>query len=749
MSQARVSICVSVLNQSEWLKEMIASVIAQTFKEWELLIVDDGSTEDIKSAVESFDDKRIRYFRFPENKGIPHGPNYALTQAVGEYAQWLAADEIIGPDKLEIQVSYLDEHPGVDAVWGLPGYFNGHRLLPEAFGKRPEWEQYAIRAHNRSNEAWMRTLLNLESVPLGTCSMLARTKVLRDLGPMDESLKIFSDHELYCRFFSRGYIGVVLPYRWALDKMGSLDESVRVVNKDSSDKEYAYVKSKYPLVAPKSTGRITVGIPCFNHARFLPDAVNSVISQTRPVDEILILNDASTDNFEEVARELVAKDSRIKLMAFPENMGCQEAKTQMAYRAEGDFFIVLSADDTLAPEFVEKCMAEFEKNPWIEFVASQTDFIAEDGSEFKDSKHPAFTIQKAANRTREQWLEALRPGNVYFGAGIYRTRMISDVGGWKKEFKIIDDYEMYLKILQREPIAIVEEPLTHTRIHGKNQSIGISKEMGEELPWLYHAARKPYYRQLMKVVIATPFYELKGFSPYICSLVETIRLMNMMGIQWQFLELSGDSYVHRARNTMCDRFLQDPDATDLFFLDSDMSWNPDAFVKMCMLPDDIVGGSYPVKNGWDQWTSIPQMFEEQGAYHYKGRELGDGTALLKAFVLAGGFLRIKRHVLEKFREKYPDLWYTEPTTDPEKPDRRYTKFFAAEAVNGTFFGEDHWFSKHIREMGTEMFIYPNATITHFGVKGWVGNLDTHLKEQKRFSKSIETPVDQTTFKAVQ
>lgn len=727
----KVTICTSVLDQSELLRASMQSVIDQTFKEWQHVIVDDGSTEDIKAIVQSFNDPRIQYYRFPENRGVPHGSNFAFDQAIGEYVTWLAADERIGPDKLEVQVKYLDEHPGVHAVWGLPGYFAGQRVESEAFGARPQWEQYMLRAHNRSNEAWLRTLLNLEGVPLGTCSMLARRDVLKAIGPMDTNLKMFSDHEMYCRFFAAGYVGVVLPYRWALDQPATQGKSVREQNQATAAEELAYVRAKHQIPIPKSDGTITVGIPCFNHANYLTETVESILAQTKPVDEILILNDASTDNFDEVAQRLVAKDSRIKVMAFDENRGCQEAKTQMAYRAAGDFFMVLSADDLIAPTFVEKVMGEFEANPWIEFAATQTDFIDAEGKPFTDTAHAVFSIPQAIKRTREEWLSTLYPGNHYFGAGIYRTKMLSDVGGWQKEFGVIDDYEMYLKILQRENIGIVEEPLTHTRIHGKNKSINMEPAEAEKLPWLYHEARKSYYPQRMRVVIATPFYEVKAFSPYIVALVETIRLLQAHNIDWRFMELSGDSYVHRARNTMCDRFLSDPDATDLFFIDSDMSWDPWAFIKMCLLPDDLVGGSYPVKNGWDKWTSIPAMVEKEGAYHYHGRDLGDGTALLQAHVLAGGFLRIKRHVLERYREHYKDLWYVEPSTMPDKPDHRYTQFFAAEKGEGNaFYGEDHWFSGKIRGMNVPMFIYPNATISHYGLKDWTGNLDKWLKDKK-------------------
>ena len=731
----RVSICTSVLNQSEWLKESIASVVAQTYKDWELLILDDGSTEDIKSVVEAFNDKRIQYFKFEENQGVPHGSNFLLKKAVGEFVCLLAADEVIWEKKTEIQVAFLDANPKVDCVWGMPYRFNDQPIIGK-MGPRNEWEMVALRAHNRSRAAWIRTLLNLESIPIGGCSFMMRKKVMDELGGLDPNLTIFSDHELYVRFFQK-YTGVVIPYLVAKDKDINAG-SVRTMSQTKGLEQLNYVRAKHPLIIPPVDGKVTVAIPCFNHAKYLPDCVASVLNQTRQVDEILILNDCSTDDFKTVVLQFT--DPRIKVMAFDENRGMAEAHNQMAYRAIGDFTAFVSADDTIDPTYVEKCLAKFKENPWYEFVASQNDFMDENMKPMEvgedDFKRQLVNIPKCINRTREEWMEVMRPGNHYFGSGMYRTHIISEVGGWEKQFKVLTDYQMYLKLLARENIGIVEEPLTHTRIHSGNDS-RLNAERTRELPWLYHAAKKPFYRKLMKVVICTPFYELKGFSPYIASLTATIRLLTMYNIQWEFQELSGDSYVHRARNTMCDKFLENPDNTDLFFIDSDMAWDPMSFINMCLLPDPVVGGSYPVKNGWDNWTSIPQLKEVDGVQRLKGRNLPDGSALIEAHVLAGGFLRIKREVLERFREHYPDLWYREPSTRRDEPERKYTQFFAAQSEDHQFIGEDHMFSKRMREMGMPMFIYPNATIEHYGVKGWLGNFDKFLKGEHKKLEEVK------------
>jgi glycosyltransferase involved in cell wall biosynthesis len=477
-------------------------------------------------------------------------------------------------------------------------------------------------------------------------------------------------------------------------------------------------------------------------AEFVADAIRSVLNQTHPVDEILVLNDGSTDNLTEVLSQF---EGQIKYLAFDENRGQMEAQNQMLARAEGDFFVPLSADDILEPTYVEKCLKAFSENPFTEFVSTQADFIDKEGKPQPPNSHPFQSIEKASNKTQDQWKNRLYYGNVYFGAGMYRTYAAREVGGWRKDLGAINDYEIYLKLLQRENIFIVEEPLTHYRITGRNQSI-LSPEEGKKLKQYYHDAKKAFYRPRIKLIIATPFYELKGFSPYISSMVQTAKILTQLGMEFEFWELSGDSYVHRARNTICARFLEDPDATDLFFIDSDMQWNTEALINMVMLPEAIVAGSYPTKNNWGSWTSIPHFEEgEDGKKHPRGRVLPDGTALLLAFVVAGGFLRIKRKALLDYQNHYKDFRYKEPAADPAAPDRIYTEFFATQRDGEFLYGEDMLFSKRLREMGMEMWIYPNVNMGHFGIKGWVGNYHEHLKGNMKAQEPFIENVNHRTL----
>jgi len=716
----KVSVCTSVLNQSAFLKRMIESVRAQTFQDWELIIVDDGSTEDIESLVRGFSDERIVLHKFEKNRGIPHGLNYSFTLAKGDYVQPLSADEWISTDKLEVQVAYLDANPEVGCVWGLPG--------KGEMGKRPVWEQNVLRAHNRSREQWIRTLITMDQIPIGGASLLMRRGIMDELGGFDPQFFHCSDLELFVRFFLK-HEGRILPYRFAdADQHPGMLTAPSPENAIRFQEDVKKLHAKHKIILP-SVGRVTVGIPVRNGAHMIKKALDSLMAQTIQDFDIVVLDDASTDD---LTAALADYANRIKYLKVEENIGIARAVNTLAAQCETEFFVSLACDDWLEPTFIERCLKEFVSDPFLELVASQTDFYDKDLKEIAPLSVDVQRIERACNKTREAWLHRLYYGNVYFGVGMYRVSALLETGGFDKDAGVLMDYDKYIALLQRNNIKIIEENLTHTRIHDGNASMGPGKFTPQWLLGKYSEIRRRYYQPRMKVVIATPFYELRGFSPYISSLVMTAQLLTRMNVEFVFWELSGDSYVDRAKNTLFCKFLEDPDNTDLFMIDSDMQWDPMAIPQMLQQPEDILMASYPQKNMWETWTCVPELKEEGGKHFPVGRTLPDGSAILKAQYLAGGFLRIKRTALEKFQEKYSELHYFDPAADPTTPARKYTEFFTCERaeLNGQMmrWGEDRVFGKRMAAIGVDSWIYPNVQIGHYGIKGWMGNYDTFLRK---------------------
>lgn len=230
----------------------------------------------------------------------------------------------------------------------------------------------------------------------------------------------------------------------------------------------------------------------------------------------------------------------------------------------------------------------------------------------------------------------------------------------------------------------------------------------------------------LKLQISTPFYMQQEFSHYGDSMFETARLLAYTGVEFQKQSLNGDSYIDRAKNTIVANFLES-DCTDLLMIDSDMRWHPDSVGRMLRHTQEIVGGFFPFKNNWGQFCGA-LMPDEKGAIPDVSTavELWDGSCLLKAYLLPGGFLRLKRSVLERFADHYSDVVYQDPFADPAKPDRVYTAFFECLIHNHMRFGEDATFCRRMREMGVDLWCDPNITFSHYGIKGYTGNYHESL-----------------------
>lgn len=116
--QKLISVIMPVYNAGDFLVEAIQSIRSQTYKNWELIAIDDGSTDNSLKILKQFakKDKRIKIFHFSKNKGIAAALNKGLDKAKGYYIARMDADDISLPRRFETQVKYLQDHQDVIAV---------------------------------------------------------------------------------------------------------------------------------------------------------------------------------------------------------------------------------------------------------------------------------------------------------------------------------------------------------------------------------------------------------------------------------------------------------------------------------------------------------------------------------------------------------------------------------------------------------------------------------------------------------
>jgi glycosyltransferase involved in cell wall biosynthesis len=118
MKNPKITVFMAAYNAAEFIAESISSILNQTFNDFELLIVNDGSTDNTSSIVEMFNDSRIRLINNDGNKGLPDTRNRLLKLARGEYIAILDSDDIAYPDRLQAQFEFLNEHPEIALCGG-------------------------------------------------------------------------------------------------------------------------------------------------------------------------------------------------------------------------------------------------------------------------------------------------------------------------------------------------------------------------------------------------------------------------------------------------------------------------------------------------------------------------------------------------------------------------------------------------------------------------------------------------------
>lgn len=127
----QVSVVIPAYNAALYLPEAISSILDQSFKDFELIVIDDASKDETWSIIQSFasKDSRIRAFRNENNLGIAGNRNRGLELATGKYLAWQDADDISVPTRLEKQHSYLEAHPEAGMVGGALQLFRGDKVL--------------------------------------------------------------------------------------------------------------------------------------------------------------------------------------------------------------------------------------------------------------------------------------------------------------------------------------------------------------------------------------------------------------------------------------------------------------------------------------------------------------------------------------------------------------------------------------------------------------------------------------------
>lgn len=216
---------------------------------------------------------------------------------------------------------------------------------------------------------------------------------------------------------------------------------------------------------------IDVAIPCFQYGRFLRECVESIMSQGFPETRVLIIDNASTDDSADVARQLAAEDGRIELLLRQTNLGPHASFNAGVDWASADYFMVLCADDLLSPGSLRRAIGIMESRPEVSF-AYGTDIHCQAGDPLPD-------ISMAPDDARwvvwtgDDFIKArCRKPEAYIAAGmvVMRTSDHKKAGHYRPELPHTDDFEILLRLARLGAVAYTPAIQGYKRIHGSNRT---------------------------------------------------------------------------------------------------------------------------------------------------------------------------------------------------------------------------------------------------------------------------------------
>ncbi len=190
VTNPKITVLMSVYNGEKYLGEAIDSILNQTFKNFEFLIIDDGSTDSSAEIIRSYPDPRIRLIRNRENIGLTGSLNKGLKLAKGKYIARMDADDISLLERLEREVAIADAYPEITVVTtGFANFVNSYR----------EDNRGSVNKGDTDEIEWIGFEDLLEGNKIFHGSVLFKRKNILDIGGYDERLPKAQDYDLWLR----------------------------------------------------------------------------------------------------------------------------------------------------------------------------------------------------------------------------------------------------------------------------------------------------------------------------------------------------------------------------------------------------------------------------------------------------------------------------------------------------------------------------------------------------------------------
>lgn len=321
-----ISICIPMYNAARFIKDCIDSVLSQSFQDLELLVVDDGSTDNSCDIVNSVRDNRIRLIR--NQHDYVGSLNKLLDEAKGKYIARMDADDVMYPNRLAIQYEYMESHPNVDIVGGRMTVFKQSIKDP----------LYDLNV--KSGSLCISDLLDNCCICHPTVMFRAASINGKEKFRYDKQMAYAEDYDLWMRMLASGKKFVNLDkvftyYRLHEQQVTTCHheeqaQKTQIIRAWALKKQIELEKKAFqePAFIPDTTNKLTVVMPFKNEGEEVANTAKSIRDTVGMSVDIIAIDDDCDDGFDYIGslRELNVTFGDITLNACRRNPKCKNGE---------------------------------------------------------------------------------------------------------------------------------------------------------------------------------------------------------------------------------------------------------------------------------------------------------------------------------------------------------------------------------------------------------------------------------------
>jgi alpha-1,3-rhamnosyltransferase len=249
---------------------------------------------------------------------------------------------------------------------------------------------------------------------------------------------------------------------------------------------------------------VSVLVPCYNHEKYVMRTIDSVMEQSYPNMELLVIDDGSQDNSVQVIKDCELKWGKTFLVEAQANMGLCKTLNKLEKLAKGKYICFIASDDWMLPEKLTVQVAYLEAHPHIGMVYS-------DALTYFEQQDSLQHVKYAKNYPSGWLFDRLLEGNFITACSTMIRRECFEKVGYFDESAIAEDWDMWLRIAREYEIHYIDERTVVYRIHGKNTVDLQFSRMMESMKSIlqkYCADEK----KLAKYLLAISFRELRWYA---------------------------------------------------------------------------------------------------------------------------------------------------------------------------------------------------------------------------------------------